>query len=1073
MSSLSAESSRLRAMIVSLWTNHCFCAGGNRSATERSRPARRFVFGWLALGILAWAAILPGRADLPPRAQRYASELISKKEGLPDGEITQLAQSADGYLWVAMTTGLARFDGVRFDHYDHRNTPALPDDMVTALTADRRGWIWAGTPKGLVRWDRGQFTSVSLDEDRGAITALANSTNGGLWVATASAVVRVGSDKPDQRFGRPPAWGTNAIGSLVELAGGHLLVGSSSTWAELDPATGNYEAPTTGLMPPVLVRALVPNDTQGNAWAMDAQGIHRRTIQGWERVQAFPKEYDGKAAGLYRDPLGGVIAWIDQVGVCRWENEQAGFVRLDSDRLHSDRLRRPVAVLRDAEQNLWVASSDGLLRFQHRIAALWNVDNGLPTGNCWSASVGPDGRLWVGTQAGISVITEAGANPSLSVPVPTKATRLVLPTHGQRVWCVVDDRALYWSDTPETAVSWQPLPLGERRIKTLYEAADGSLWAGTENGAVKITGKTPAVVPFPGQEQLNGLEITAIRQDRHEALWFGTQTGVIFQAEGEKWQHFAGSDLAGDSPILCIHEDSDGGMWFGTGFGISYRRDQHWYFFGPEQGVGDHLFRGIYEDAAKNFWLVNKHALQRVGRAELEAVAKGTSPRVFPLNLGTLDGVEGYDFAGYRQPVGTLDNQGQLWLPTAQGLLQVDPRRLPEKSTPPAVILTGASFGGHVMDEGIVRKFCSPSGTGSPAPGHPEYLSVPQDLGHSVQFHFTAPTFLQPHKVLFRYRLLGYEQDWKKATEGRLAPYPNLPTGDYAFEVQAANDQGVWYNAGTIFHFSLVSPFYETRWFMVACFVALLIGVLIFARHHYRSNEQRLRGDRRALEQERSRIARDLHDDLGANLTGLAMQAEIAGKQLSGPGAEELQRFAVTTRGLAQRLREVIWAVDPESDTLESLTAFLGQQTDQLLGPTRLRYRFDAPPHLPVIRLRAGTRHQLAMSAREAINNILKYAQASEVKVRLELADDNLSISIRDDGVGLPTGSVTSSGRSVVGGQGLKNIRLRLKSLGGNFRVSSVPGAGTLVRLEVPLAAVTAVESKPENPSNEHQSRDR
>ena len=1028
-------------------------------------------FHGLLLWLLACAAVSPGRADLPPQAPQHASELISKEEGLPPGEITRLAQSADGYLWIAMTTGLARFDGVRFEHYDHRNTPALPDDRVTALTADQQGRIWAGTAKGLASWDRGQFTPVTLEADTGAITALAASTNGGMWVATTSAVFRVGAGQADQRFGWPPALGTNAISSLVELAGGHLLVGGPSVWAELDPAAGIYQPPAAGRLPPGGVRALVPEDAQGHAWALDAGGIQHHSVQGWERVRSFPDEYAGKATGLYRDPIGGVIVWGDQVGVCRWENEHAGFVRLDSS--HPATLRQPVAVLRDAEQNLWIASARALLRLQRRAAAIWDTDDGLPTETCWSASVGPDGRLWVGTLAGISVITGAGASPNVSGPVSTNAIRLVLPTHDRRVWCAVADRALFWSDAPETTGSWHQLPLGGQRVRALYEATDGNLWAGTDNGALKISGPSPAVVPFPGQTNLDSQEITAIREDRHGALWFGTQSGIIFRAEGGQWQQFPSSALTGENPIQCIHEDSDGGLWFGTGFGISHYRDQHWYYFGPDQGIGDHLFRGIYEDAARNFWLVNQRGLQRVSRADLEAVAAGTSPRVFPLNLGPLDGVESYDFAGHRQPAGALDGQGQLWLPTAQGLLQVDPRRLRENLPLPTVILTGANFGGHAMNEGLVRQFCSPARHGKAAAGRPDYLSVPQDFGQFVQLHFTATTFLQPHKILFRYRLLGYDQDWKKATEGRLATDPNLPAGDDVFEVQAANPQGLWNSESTLFRFSLESRFYETRWFLVACFVVLLLGALIFARRHYRSNEQRLRGDRLALEQERSRIARDLHDDLGANLTGLAMQAEIAGKQLSGPGAEELQRFAVTTRSLAQRLREVIWAVDPESDTLESLTAFLGQQTDQLLGPTRLRYRFEAPPHLPEIRLRAGTRHQLAMSAREAINNILKYAQASEVKVRLELADDILSISIRDDGVGLPTGSVTSSGRSVIGGNGLKNIRLRLKSLGGNFRVSSVPGAGTLVRLEVPLAAVTAVESKPEKNPDEHQSRDR
>lgn len=256
--------------------------------------------------------------------------------------------------------------------------------------------------------------------------------------------------------------------------------------------------------------------------------------------------------------------------------------------------------------------------------------------------------------------------------------------------------------------------------------------------------------------------------------------------------------------------------------------------------------------------------------------------------------------------------------------------------------------------------------------------------------------------------------------------------------------------------------FQEAGWILGICFLAIIAAGAAgyaLARRRYLGQEQRLRGDRQALETERRRIARDLHDDLGANLTGLAIQAENAGNQLAGPGGEELRDFAIKTRALAQRLREVIWAVDPESDTLESLTAFLGQQADQMIGPTRLRYRFETPPNLPRLKLRAGTRHQLAMSAREALNNALKYAEATEVRVSVDLVHDTLGISILDNGIGLPAGSITASGRPVLGGQGLKNMRERLRSLGGKFRIENARGGGTLVRLEVPLSAVKAVES--------------
>lgn len=438
------------------------------------------------------------------------------------------------------------------------------------------------------------------------------------------------------------------------------------------------------------------------------------------------------------------------------------------------------------------------------------------------------------------------------------------------------------------------------------------------------------------------------------------------------------------------------------------------------------------------------------------------------------DGPEISEAAGSSQAVVSPERTASARSQAAHDLQSPDLRGPPGADADSMVVVDTARFGPHLLGAAILRPYCSPgSGGGRAAPGQQEGLRVAGDEDRFVQLHFTTDADLHSGKDFFRYRLWGYDDDWQEAGDRRVATYVYLPLGDYVFEVQAADAGGRWNLPGTVFRFSLVAHFYESRWFFGTCLLVLQAGALGLARHHFRSNEQRLRGDRLALEQERSRIARDLHDDLGSNLTGLAIQAEIAGTTLSGPGAEELRRFAVTTRGLAQRLREVIWAVDPESDTLESLTAFLGQQTDQMLGPTRLRYRFEVPPHLPLLRLRAGTRHQLAMSAREALNNTLKYSQATEVHVRLALTDETLSISIQDNGVGLPTGSVTASGRPVLGGTGLKNIRRRLLSLGGSFRVSSASGTGTLVRLEVPLAAVAAVESKTEESAHEHQSRSR
>lgn len=1029
-------------------------------------------FGNAILWLLLLTISRSAWGELPHQFPNYSSERFTVEQGLPQNEIRQIAQSADGYIWLGTATGPVRFNGEQFTQYNRRNTPTMPDDNVTAMAADRSGRLWFGTLKGLLRWERSQMTSVIIKADTSppVITALAAAGDGGMWAATPVAIIRL-SPNSLHSFARPPTLGNATIGTLMEMPNGHLLVGNTVGWSELDPGNGSYTTPFGEVVPGPSTRSLLFSAAgQGQAWAVTPQGVKLHHNGTWELKLAFPGEFADEPSGIYHDPNGGVIVWLRRWGVYRWKNEQTGFVRLDST--NPGWLRRAVSVLRDAENNLWVAGSDGLVRLHQRSAGLWGSAQKLPTDSCWSAKLGADGKLWVGTQIGLCLLDQNGMISRPPGPMQTNAIRLVLPMRNGRVWVATPDH-LFWSDTPETSAAWHPVSLNRRRARVLSEGKDGSLWVGTDGGVIKLAGDPPAPVHFSHEERLAAIDVTTIHEDGSGAVWFGSHEAGVFRLHQAAWERFAGPEKFGDDHIECIHEDSKGGLWFGTGRGITGYLEGRWHTFSRDHGLDDHLVQGIYEDAAKNFWLVGSRNIQRIACMDLEAVAAKKATQVRVLHLGVFDGLEESDF---RAPGGTFDHRGQLWLPTDQGLLQLDPSLVQESHKPPAVVLQEASFNGRSFDEAEVGQFCTNETDERAAAKGVQRMKIPRKEGHNVRLRLGAITFQQPNQVRFRYRLGGHEDIWREARDKGQAAYSDLPPGKYDFEVQAANAQGLWNRHGNIFRFSLVAPFYETRRFLTAFFLTLMAVGFALARRHFLGKEQRLRGDRFALETERGRIARDLHDDLGANLTGLAMQAEIAGTQIAGPGAEELRRFAMTTRGLAQRLREVIWAVDPESDTLESLVTFLGQQTDELLGPTPLHYRFETPPNLPAVKLRAGTRHQLAMSAREALNNVLKFAQATNVKVALEVIDGILFLSVRDDGVGLPVGPATASGRPVIGGNGLKNMSVRIRALGGSFRVSNHPEGGTLVRLEVPLAAVMAVESKSENSqesAHEHQSRNR
>ena len=377
-----------------------------------------------------------------------------------------------------------------------------------------------------------------------------------------------------------------------------------------------------------------------------------------------------------------------------------------------------------------------------------------------------------------------------------------------------------------------------------------------------------------------------------------------------------------------------------------------------------------------------------------------------------------------------------------------------------------------------------------------------------LQVRYTANSFADPRRVRFRYRLDGQNHDWGDATDERAAFYTDLKPGDYRFEVKAANPNGVWSESVAMFAFSLAPHFWQT-WtvYVVSVVGTVLLAVwLAVAVESYRLRWQRelLKSEeRQALADERTRIARDLHDDLGTALTGLALELEVIRRETQGapPTQERLRESAKHTRSLAERMREVVWAINPRCDNLLSLASFLEQETAQYLGSDGLRGRFEFPDDIPALPLDSQARHQLALSVREALTNVVRHAHASEVVVSLaiqeqpslaagspgipaqsappaarmppELAGTDacptvssypsqegsgvgrftgraLVVEIRDNGRGFQLDEVHAHGH------GLASLRERLERIGGCAEWASAPDQGTKVSFRVPLKELPA-----------------
>jgi len=364
----------------------------------------------------------------------------------------------------------------------------------------------------------------------------------------------------------------------------------------------------------------------------------------------------------------------------------------------------------------------------------------------------------------------------------------------------------------------------------------------------------------------------------------------------------------------------------------------------------------------------------------------------------------------------------------------------------------------------------SPKGPGSRVPNRAGIIGfpTPQPLRigpgrHRFEFRYTALSFVATPKVQFKYKLEPLDPDWVSAGARRVAPYSYLPPGEYTFHVKACNNDDVWNEEGAWVAFRVLPFFWQTWWFQGGAVLsgagAVGAGVLSIARRRERRKLEQLERQR-ALERERARIARDIHDDLGASLTRIGMLSQTARGELEGQpqAAADVDRIYHIAREVTRAMDEIVWAVNPKHDTLDSLVTYLGRFAQQFLSAASVRCRLDEPVNLPAWNLTAEIRHNVFLAFKELLNNVVKHAQATEVRVALELQADGFVLLVADNGRGFDwstrkTVAVAEDGARLAGGNGLLNVQKRLEEVGGRAHWDTAPGEGTRVRLTVRVSS--------------------
>jgi signal transduction histidine kinase len=576
---------------------------------------------------------------------------------------------------------------------------------------------------------------------------------------------------------------------------------------------------------------------------------------------------------------------------------------------------------------------------------------------------------------------------------------------------------------------------GAAQISALFEDARWQLWLGvtTSNRIARIVGEAPHTFAVPNSAPT--LDVRAFAEDAAGALWFGTEGSGLFRWDGRNSQRFTRTNGLGADTVWSLSADPrENVLWIGTsGGGLSCLDGNSLKTCTTRQGLHDDVICHIQDDGRGWLWFSSHKGIFRVAKAELREFFAGSRPAIHSIAYGLGDGLPTLECAGGFQPAGCRTRDGRLWFPTAKGLVMVNPAEVPRDLEPPGILIE------ELLVDDVPREL--PMGAAA------ELVIAPGS--HRFEFRFTALGAEAPELVRFKCQLEGFDPGWIELGEKRLAQYSGLRPGQYRFRIVAANRDGVWNQTGAALTLRVRPHFWQTWWFIalgvlvVAGGVALTVRTLATRRLRRRLELVEMQ---HALEQERTRIARDIHDQVGADLTQITLLGELARRESLSPVEVRSQVANLTerTRELVKTMEEIVWAVNPRNDPLPNFSSYLCHFAQEFMRPTATRCRLDVMPGMPLVAFSVQARHNLFLAVKEAFNNLVRHAQATEVWLRIRFEDGALLVVVEDNGRGFdPT-----VGRP--GGNGLQNLRARVEQCGGRVDITSAPQQGTRIQLTLP-----------------------
>lgn len=1045
---------------------------------------------------ILWPLLLLAAVALDGRAERLPVHLYTSSDGLPRDSVFNVRQDSRGFIWVLTGDGISRFDGYGFTNYT--TDDGLPDRRVNDLLETRGGVYWLATSGGLCRFNprgvtprgaaRGAPTSPRPSGQRRpdahtstvaettepmfavfnpgdsakpvAFNVLWEDGAGVVWCGTARGLYRLEESGGGARFefvdlgARTASRFEGGVTAIIGDRRGDLWVATDASGLYRLAPDGGAERYTTEQGLPSNQIASLLEDRDGRVWV----GMHNLT-GGLCLLVTEPDPRRRVVERLYTKEDGLPSGWVPALSQTRdgrlWVGTVAGLALFEPPAGEGGASFRAYSagnglcdsdiwgLLEDRANNLWVASRCGLIKAARNGFTAYGTEDGLGTSQINSIFEGDDGALTVvnlGPAPHGRIVNRFDGRrfTATTPPIPPRIKyhgwgwgQTIIEDHTGEWWVPTGDNALLRfprvgrieqlaSSSPKAVYSTRDGLTGTEVFR-LYEDAAGDIWVattGTDIGLARWERSSDRFHDLTGATGvLPKTDFTAFREDGRGNLWIGTAEGGLLRYREGRFRRFTEEDGAPPGWVIALYLDHAGRLWIASSLGGLCRLDDtssespRFVRYTTADGLSSNNVRSIAEDAWGRIYAGTGHGVDRLDPAN-GRVKHFTAADGLPRNV-----VE----HAYR------DRDGALWFGSPFGVARLVPE--PDVAAqPPSVYVTGLSLGGLPQRVSELGETELPRRELQPAENQVgvDFVGVGFDLGE---------------ELLYQYRLEGAGDDWSPPSPERKVNYASLSPGEYRFVVRVVSAEGQVSPRPAAFAFTVLAPVWRRPWFLALSVLAA--GLSAFALYRYRVA--------RLLEvaNVRARIATDLHDDIGANLTKIAILSEVARRQSSGgkgEGAEgddgPVSAIARISRESVASMRDIVWAIDPQRDTLLDLVRRMRRHAEELFTAHDVTLVFNAPAADGQRKLDLEVRGDVFLVFKEATGNVARHARCSRVEVELSADDHELVLRVKDDGVGFDPAAERD-------GHGLSSMRRRAAELGGTLRVESSKGVGTTVTLRV------------------------